>query len=360
MNLTLFIGSLYGGGAERVTCNLASWLAEHGHTVEILTMSETEEAYELSRKVTVQTLLKLSERKSSLYNAAIRIPRLARYLIKHREKDGYVVMLPKTILLLLALRHLTRAKIVVSERADPARYPKDIQKKLRRHIHEADGIVFQTKDAGIWYQELLQTVPSRVIPNAINPAFLRPAFEGQREKEIVAAGRLNNQKRYDLLIRSFAAIADQFPDYRLTIYGEGYNREKFEALVQELHMEDRISLPGNVSNIAEKLEKAALFVCCSDFEGMPNSLMEAMALGLPCVSTDCPVGGPRFLIQNGINGILTPVGEGKALSDAMALVLSNPELARKMSTNAAEVQTRLNPDTVYSQWERFILSCIEQ
>lgn len=360
MNLTFFIGSLYGGGAERVTCNLASWLAEHGHTVEILTMSQTEQSYELSKKVTVQTLLKLGERKNGLYNAAIRLPRLVAYLLKHREKEGYVVMLPKTILLLLALQHLTKAKIILSERADPSRYPKDIQKKLRRHVHEADGMVFQTEDAAAWYQELLQTVPSRVIPNAITPAFLRQRYEGQRKKEVVAAGRLNNQKRYDLLIRTFTKIAPHFPDYRLTIYGEGENRSQLEALVQELHMEDRISLPGNVRNIAEKLEQSALFICCSDFEGMPNSLMEAMALGLPCVSTDCPVGGPRFLIQSGTNGILTPVGDEKALADAMALVLSDEELAQKLGTNAAEVQTRLNPDTVYSQWERFLQSCIAE
>lgn len=358
MNITLFIGSMYGGGAERVTCNLASWLAEHGHTAEILTMSETEKTYELSPKVTTVSLLGLSERGNSVKNGMLRVTRLASYLLKHQEKDAYVVMLPKTTLLLMALRGLTKAKILTSERADPSKYPEKIQRMLRRTVPKLDGIVFQTADAKSWYGETIDTVPAQVIPNAINPAFLRPGFEGTREKVITAAGRLNNQKRFDLLIQAFSDIAEEFPEYSLTIYGEGFNREKFEALARESGFGDRIHLPGNVTDIADRLSPASLFVLSSDFEGMPNALMEAMALGLPCISTDCPVGGPRFLIQQGSNGVLVPVGDRKALADAMRLVLSDRELADKMGANAAEIQKRLSPDIVYSQWEGFIRSCI--
>lgn len=360
MNITLFIDSLYGGGAERVVCNLANYLSEKGHSTEILTMSETGSSYPLSAAVRVTHLIRAAEAPKSPVKMALRITRLSRYLLSHRKTDAYIVMLPRTSIFLLSLRMLTRAKIILSERADPAQYSPKIQRLLKKIAPKADGFVFQTADARSWYSECIDEIPAQVIPNAINPAFLRPMHEGERVKEITAAGRLNNQKRFDLLIQAFSDIAEEFPDYSLTIYGEGFNREKFEALARESGFGDRIHLPGNVSDIADRLSPASLFVLSSDFEGMPNALMEAMALGLPCISTDCPVGGPRFLIQQGSNGVLVPVGDRKALADAMRLVLSDRELADKMGANAAEIQKRLSPDIVYSQWEGFIRSCITE
>lgn len=354
MRLSLFISSLYGGGAERVTCNLANYLARHGHEVEILTMSETEQSYELDNHVKTSTLLPLNDRKGTIWNTLIRFPRLWKYMLQTKQ-DAYVVMLPSTTILLLMFRWMTKAKIIASERVDPAVYPDKLAKRLKLYAKKADGFVFQTEDAKAWYGDSLKEVKTTVIPNAINPAFIRPQYQGKKRKLIAGAGRLNSQKKFSLLIKAFAIVSKEFHDYNLAIYGEGEERQELERMIQELGLTDRVSLPGNIQNIAETMEKNSLFVLSSDFEGMPNALMEAMALGLPCISTDCPCGGPRFLIKNGENGLLVPVGDVDAMAQAMRWVLKHRQSASEMGEKAREISNRLDPETIYGKWEEFII-----
>lgn len=353
MKVTLFIGSLYGGGAERVTCNMASYLVEHGHQAEILTMSETVKAYELDERVSVKTLLSLEERKNTVVNMFIRTPRFWRYL-KTSDTDAYIVMLPKTTIMFLMFRWLTKAKVIAAERVDPASYSEHIAKMLKKYAKRADGWVFQTEDAQKWYGDSIKDSKSTVIPNAVNPAFIRPQYEGKKRKVIAGAGRLDVQKKFGLLIRAFAKIAPEFPEYNLIIYGKGNEEQELKALVDSLGMQGRIELPGNIQNIAEEMEKNTMFVLSSDFEGMPNALMEAMALGLPCVSTDCPCGGPRYLIQDGVNGLLVPVADVDKMAEAMRKVLSDSNFAENIGKEAMKIAEELAPDKIYSLWEKFV------
>ena len=357
MKITLFIGSLYGGGAERVTCNLASYLVQRGHQVEILTMSETEKAYELDKRVSVRTLLSIKERKNTVRNMLVRMPRFWRYL-KASDTDAYIVMLPKTTIMLLMFRRLTKAKVIAAERVDPASYSERIAKMLKKYAKRADGWAFQTEDAQKWYGDSIKDCKAIVIPNAVNPAFIRPHYEGKKRKVIAGAGRLDVQKNFDLLIRAFAKIASEFPEYNLIIYGKGDKEQELKSLVESLGLQDRIDLPGNIQNIAEEMEKNTMFVLSSDFEGMPNALMEAMALGLPCVSTDCPCGGPRYLIQDGVNGLLVPVGDENKMAEAIKNLLTNSDYAEKMGQNASKISEKLAPDKIYGKWEKFIAGCI--
>lgn len=353
MKLTLFISSLYGGGAERVTCSLASYLAQQGHEVEILTMSETKESYDLDGRVKTQTLLSLNNRKNKIWDTLIRFPRLWRYLIKTKT-DAYVVMLPKTTIMLLMFRWMTKAKIIAAERVDPAAYSEKIAKSLKKYARRADGFVFQTEDARKWYGPSVERIKTEVIPNAINPAFIREPYKGEKRKVIAGAGRLSKQKNFEMLIKAFSKICDQFPDYSLVIYGEGEERQPLENLIKSLGLADRIRLPGNIQNIAEEMEKNSVFVLSSDFEGMPNALMEAMALGLPCISTDCPCGGPRYLIHNGENGFLTPVGDSYELARMIRTIIVNEDLANRIGNNAKKIKVDLSPEKIYLQWLHFI------
>ena len=358
MKITLFIGSLYGGGAERVTCNLASYLVQHGHQVEILTMSETEKAYELDKRVSVRTLLSLKERKNTVMNTFIRMPRFWKYL-KVIDTDAYTVMLPKTTIMLLMFRWRTKAKVIAAERVDPASYSNRIAKMLRRFAKRADGWVFQTEDAQKWYGNAIEKCKATVIPNAINPIFIRPQYVGEKRKIIAGAGRLNDQKNFGLLIRAFAKIAPEFPEYNLIIYGKGDREQGLKSLVDSLGLQGRVEFPGNIQNIAEEMEKNTMFVLSSDFEGMPNALMEAMALGLPSVSTDCPCGGPRYLIRDGVNGVLVPVGDADKMAEAMRKILSDSNIAENMGKEAMKIAKELAPDKIYDLWEKFIISTIE-
>lgn len=353
MKITFFIGSLYGGGAERVTCNLASYLVQHGHQVEILTMSETEKKYELDKRVSIRLLLSLKERKNTVWNTLIRMPKFWRYL-KASDTDEYIVMLPKTTIMLLMFRWLTKAKVIAAERVDPASYSNCIAKMLRHFAKRADAWVFQTEDAQKWYGDAIQNCKSIVIPNAINPIFIRPQYMGEKRKTIAGAGRLNDQKNFSLLIRAFAKIATEFAEYNLVIYGKGDKEQELKSLVDSLGLRKRVEFPGNIQNIADEMEKNTMFVLSSDFEGMPNALMEAMALGLPCVSTDCPCGGPRYLIRNGVNGLLVPVGDVDEMTRAMRRILSDSKTAENMGKEAMKIAKELAPDKIYGLWEKFV------
>lgn len=357
MKITLFINSLYGGGAERVACNLANYLFRRGHDVEILAMSETERTYELDTGIGIKYLLHLNERKSKKWNTVIRMPRFWSYLLlKHR--DVYVVMLPTTTIMLLMFKWMTRSRVIAAERVDPSVYPEDLAADLRKNARKADGYVFQTEEAMAWYGNSVQTCCPIVIPNAINEAFIRPRYTGVKRRAIASAGRLNHQKNYPLLLRAFSRIANEYPDISLIIYGEGEDRQIIEEFSESLGINKRVSMPGNIQNIAEEMEKNMLFVLASDYEGMPNALMEAMSLGLPCISTDCPCGGPRFLIKDGINGLLVPVNNADAMAEAIKRVLSDDSFAASLAEEARKISESLSASKIYGQWEKYIMDIV--
>lgn len=354
MKITFFLGGLSGGGTERVVCNLSSYLAGKGHSVEILTMADDAPSYYLSPSVNRVPLIRQNERRSFIFNSILRIKRLKTYM-KTASTDRYVVMLPTTIVLMLLMHRYAGAPIIVSERADPSRISGVKQFLLKRLVKYASGFVFQTEDACKWYKPYIQNAKVKVIPNAVNGEFIRNDLQTvQRGKKIAAVGRFTDQKNFELLINAFARVHTDHPDYELFLYGDGPKRERYMQLADSLNLTDHIHMPGYVNNIGTELSDAALFVLSSDFEGIPNSLMEAMALGIPCVSTDCPVGGPRSLINSGDNGILVPAGSVEDMANAMLFVINDPENAQELGRNAKKIIENLNPEKIYRQWELFI------
>lgn len=356
--IVIFIGSLTGGGAERVACNLANYLFLHDYDVEILTMSDVADNYIPNPGVKRSSLIKAEERKNRIFDAILRYRRLGKYM-EQEKVDCYVVMLPITIAMMLLQKKKTKAKILVSERNNPESYSRFIQFVQKSLCKKADGYVFQTEEAMTWYNKNLKNTKTIVIPNAINPDFLRAPYMGERKKTIVGIGRLKAQKNFPLLIHAFQRISADFPEYDLVIYGEGEKRKDLENLVIELNLLGRVSFLGSISNIAETMEDKSLFVLSSNFEGMPNALIEAMALGLPCISTDCPCGGPRYLIKDGENGVLVPVGDVDAMANAMKKLLENEDIRTTTGNNARAIQTRLSPEKIYGQWESFIRYVVE-
>ena len=263
MKITIFMSALSGGGAERVTCNLANFLSDRGHEVVLLTMGQTAAAEPLREGICYLPLLTNAEKSNRIINNAKRIWRLYRYM-KKQAVDAYVVMLPIPTMLMTSFRRLTKAPIIMSERADPKVYSKKTQKRLAKACQRVQGAVFQTAEVQKWYEPHLKGAVACIIPNAINPVFIRPAYEGEREKVIVGAGRLSEQKNFPLLIRAFAKIAPDFPEHKLVIYGKGGLQESYERLAEELGVADRVEFPGFVSDMPERLEKSSMFVLSSD------------------------------------------------------------------------------------------------
>lgn len=358
MNITFFIGGLSRGGAERVTCNLANYLVGKGHYVTIMTMADDTPSYYLDERIKRHALLLNKERKGFLYNTFMRFFRVCQQLRKN-DADVYVVMLPITTIMLLQLRKLTKSKIIAAERVDPSNYSSKKQKQLKRLARRADGWVFQTKEEGEWYGDAVGDARVAIIPNAINPEFIKPVYSGVRKKNIVTVGRMSEQKNHSLLLKAFADIYKAHPDYKLIIYGEGEKKNELISLSQELQITAVVELPGYLTNIGNEIKDASIFVLSSDYEGMPNALMEAMALGIPCISTDCDGGGARFLIENEKNGILTPKGDVKALTSAIDRMLSDSEFAEHCGEEAHKICDRLAPEIIYGEWESFIMTIVK-
>ena len=179
-------------------------------------------------------------------------------------------------------------------------------------------------------------------------------FEGERKKVIVNVGRLSKQKNHTLLINAFKDIVEKYPEYKLVIWGEGKEREALTEYIKNKGLSEQVSFPGNTSNVIAEIYDNALFVLSSDFEGMPNALLEAMALGLPCISTKCPCGGPEDIITDHHDGILVPVNDKAALVHAMDEIISDPAIASKLSHNAFAVRQRHAIDTICKKWFDFI------
>ena len=191
----------------------------------------------------------------------------------------------------------------------------------------------------------------------MDEVFYRTVYDGGRH-DIVTTGRLTAQKNHKMLIHAFAMIADRIPD-NLVIYGEGELRGELEALVAELHLKDRIFLPGSITDVANTIRSAKLFVLSSDYEGMPNSLMEAMALGLPCLSTDCPCGGPRMILEKDAALCLSPVNDCKCFSDKMLYLLLDSTLLASVGCGLKSCAFEFNPQEVYKVWASYAASWIK-
>ena len=351
--ITFFLGGLSGGGSERVVCNLANYLCGEGVEIQILTLGGDEPTYSLNKEIKRICLTKETDR-TFFFFKPIKIFFRFLYFIRKNKTDVYVVFLPVTTILILFFKFMIRCPVVASERALPSIYSLRKQKMLCRLAHLADGWVFQTQSQEKWYGHCIKNVPKVIIPNAINEEFLNAANDAVKGKIVVSTGRLTKQKNHALLINAFALVLKKIPNYKLYIYGDGPERDKLEELVSLLGLQHNVFLPGYSTEIRKKMSEASLFVLSSDYEGIPNALMEAMALGIPCVSTDCGGGGAKYLIEDGVNGLLVPVQDEIAMSESIEKVLLNPEYACHLGENARKISNRLSPEKIYGEWANFI------
>lgn len=170
-------------------------------------------------------------------------------------------------------------------------------------------------------------------------------------------GRVAREKNQAMMIEAFDKVQEIYPDYELKIYGmdiEDGTKPKLEALIQEKELEKKVHFMGASSQLEKEVRDAAMFLLTSDFEGMPNALMEAMAMGLPCIATDCPCGGARALLEEREAGILVPVGDEKRLAEAMLFILENQKEAERMAERAMYIGEAASPENIYCQWKEYL------
>lgn len=354
--IILFISSLQKGGSERVMVNLAEYFQEQKYDVILVTQYQREKEYCISPKIRRV----YSEPDASMLeggrirNFCIRF-RTLRRLWKTYRPDVILSFLGKNNLMAVAAAAFLPIKVAVSVRGEPTM---EYQGKFMQFIAKtvfrfADGVILQTEQAGQFFPRAVRR-KSVILPNPLNPQFTERKVCADREDLIVAAGRLDENKNHAMLIHAFGRIAEEYPTVKLVIYGEGELRTKLEMLIAEKGLTDRISMPGNVNDIADRIGRARIFTLTSNTEGMPNSIMEAMALGIPVIATDCPCGGPATLIEHGVNGLLVPVGDAFALADAFRRIFEDREFEQKLRENARRITETLAPEQVNKKWEDYL------
>ncbi len=363
MKLLIFIHSLHSGGAERVTANLANHWAEKGWQVTVLTLTSTAlDFYKLHPAVQRIALDVASESGSALAalrNNLRRVRALRRVLKQRRPDVALAMMSTANILLALASLGLKDVATVGSERTYPPRIPLGRAWGLLRTYSygHLDAMVALTDESAVWLHQHTRARLIPVIPNAViwpmpeqAPRLQIPEpVEGLRT--LLAVGRMSEEKGFARLIAVFHRLAPNFPDWELVILGDGPDRQTLEAQITATGLGGRVHLPGRAGNVGQWYAAADLYVMSSRFEGFPNTLVEAMAHGLPAVSFDCDT-GPRDIIRHGIDGLLVPVENEAALEMALRQLMANDALRSQLGVKTQEVRQRFSMELVAKRWEK--------
>lgn len=343
--------AMINGGAERVIAQLANYFVKREIACSIITIDEAPIVYELDASISVDAIGKKSDNK--VKDRFFRYAELRKRIFQ--IKPDVVLSMPEDvgIYVILALIGL-KIPVYVSERNNPWVMPDVKITRLLRSIAYpfAKGIIFQTDMARSFFPRHIQQ-KGIVLQNPVDIARIPEPYVGERKKVFVAVGRLEKQKNFPMLIRAFSKFYEKEKNYKLEIYGEGRERSNLENLIKQLDLGEVVSLPGRNKDVLNAINDASAFILSSDYEGMPNALIEAMCMGMPVVSTDCPSGGPRELIENQKNGILIPVGDVDALAGALYSI-TDLALAEKMSKESRKLRYSLTSVSIFENWEKYL------
>lgn len=362
MKIGFLIQRMTAGGAERAASSVASELSVMGEDVKIISFDSAESFYPLHENVEIVNMELADISKSASVKRLTGCIKRAfeiRKKIKSRQLDVLVCMSTTMNLYGFISTVFTKTKVVGTERSNPYKYKADIINSVLKKLSAMllDGFIFQTQAAAEYYAESVRR-KGIVIQNAVhNPLVKEIEPASQRSKIIYGVGRMSSEKRFEDLIDAYALIEKKYPDYRLVIFGDGKERPKLEQRIKDYSLEEKILLPGADKDALKSVAEGSVFVLSSEYEGMPNALIEAMAVGIPCVSTRCRM-GPEELIEDGVNGILVPVGDVEKIKDAIELIISNPKLAESISKNGRNILKTNDNSVISAKWLEYLKSIV--
>lgn len=345
--IAFVLGGMGNGGAERVVSILSNHYASVGYKVDIITLLNGNSTYNLSENVNIINLSNAN--KPRILQIITWVKGLRNY-IKTYSPYRIVSFFGKinVIVGLTLLEHIHH--IIFSERNDPTKDGRNfVVKYLTKKLYpRAKKIIFQT--------EIVQSYFTKeIINNSVvvkNPVTEFSSYNLEKKKKIVNVGKLSDQKNHALLIKAFSKITAKYDGYIMEIYGEGENRKELEKLIRELDLQHKVFLLGWVENVHEKIAESTCFVLSSDYEGLSNALLEAMVLGVPCISSNCA--GSTEIIKNNFNGLIFEVGNEDELIQKMCLVLDNHNWAKRMGLRAYEDTKKYGISNIIKEWEKVI------
>ncbi len=358
MRILFVASSLSYGGAEKMLTFVANGLCERKHIVNIANlMEEKEEIQVLSPRIAVEHI---DSGKTRYIEKIEKIKKLRAYI--QSVKPDLIVTFKSTPAWItgIAAKSL-HIPVVFSERGDP--YVENL-KGWRTYpywiiINHAAGAVFQTNGAKEYFKKELQK-RSAVIPNPVAEIQTDNREDDEEDKAIVSFGRFENrQKRYDVMLDAFGIFHETHKDYILKLFGTGEDEQLIRQWVTERKLQDVVQFLGFAGKPYKEMRKGNIFLITSDYEGISNAMLEAMAAGFPVVSTDSSPGGARMVIQSKENGLLVPAGESGKIAEALAAFADDKQLRDKCAQNARRVAVRFAPKEILDQWENYLLRVYE-
>ena len=367
MKLLIYLYSLNGGGAERVSVNLANYWAAQGWAVTIATIESTSgDFYQVDPRVERIGFCLDGESGNLLHALAGNVARIRalRKLILQTRPDAVLSMMTESnVLLSLACRGLPQVRAIGSERSYPGHVSLNPIWSLLRRIHYGGlhAVVAQTSECAAWILQHTRARQAPVIPNSAawplpeqSPVVTPDEACRPGRRILLGAGRLIEGKNFAVLIEVFARMAARHPDWDLVILGKGPLHDDLRRQAEAAGLGGRVFLPGLVGNPGDWYARADLYVMTSRLEGFPNTLVEALAHGVPVVSYDCDT-GPRDIIRHGTDGLLIPMDDEQALHDALNDVMRDRALRRKLAARAGEARERFSIERVAGMWESLFM-----
>lgn len=342
MKIVFVVPDMAGGGTERVISLLANEYVKRGIETAILSFAGNQQSYPLDERVET-----VSAGMPSGGNPIVRLRRLSFMKNYFRQNRNCYIFSFSTIgtgfIVLATLFH--KRRMLVSERSDPRAYDR---KRYRDFFYGfADCLVCQTEEAITCFPKRLQK-KACVIGNPVDDA-LPGRFKGKRTKRITTAGRLEEVKNHKMLIEAFGMFSEVFPDYTLDIYGKGSMEEELRQFAADRGLASSVVFHGFCSNVKEEIRDSSMFVLSSNYEGVSNSMIEALAMGIPVIATDCPIGGSRTYIEDGVNGLLVPTKDPVRLSEAMKRLAGDSKLSENLSNNAEKIRYKCSMEKIADQ-----------
>lgn len=363
MKITFTCNKLGNGGAERVISNISNQMIKDGHDVRIVCLEKFDDFYyPLDEKTEIAELdKKISGRKNWFRRKFAGIINFIRLNKAIKGSDIVISFYTRQNCYSILACKIHKIPIICAERDHFFMYDGRVNRILRRICYPlADGFIHQTKMAQEYLRENCGIKCRDIV--SPNPLWITDFSERKPERGFVTAlGRLAEQKNYPEMIDAFALVHKQLPYAKLHIYGygKGTEREQLTEQIKELGLENTVILEGLSNNVGEVLSKSEVFVMFSHGEGYPNALMEALAYGVPAVSSDCPVGGPRDMIDDGINGFLVPCGDKAMLAERIIELLKDEEKRNVFSSNAVKIRQTNNFMKIYDGWMKYIEAVIK-
>ena len=347
MKIVFVCDTMGAGGAERVISTLSNQFVKKGHEVSIIILSRLADSsfYQLDKKIEQRFLTKGLKKDIGFFKKA----KLLRKNILETSPDIVISFLSYVCIYTWWALKNTNVPYIVSERNDPNHRGIFKQLLLNKAFKNAAGCVFQTVDAESWYKNIIKN-NTAVIYNPVNLEFV-PSEISERKKQILYVGRFSEQKNCLMLIDAFKIFSDKHPDYVLKMYGGGSQEDLIRSRIKEVGLDDRIQIHSSSKTWQKDECNSSIFVLPSLFEGMPNVLAEALCLGIPSVSTNCTIGGPKELKKLFPNLLRLT---NTISSDDLAAEM---ELSLDTHSSSYSIPNELSEDLISDKWIEFIEKC---